>query len=439
MVCLFIGAFPELSLATEAAPNLVGETAIVIDASTGQVLYDKNAHEQRYPASTTKMITALLALENLDLSQTVVIDAETPFTEGSRIYLLEGEEITVEQLLYALMLDSANDAAAALAIAVAGDIPSFAVMMNERAKALGAENTNFVNPHGLQDEGHVSTAYDLALIAREAMKNEKIRELVMTYRYIIPATNRQETRYLYNTNRMIYDEKTKVNANGVMRTAKYEGITGIKTGYTGHAGGCLVAGAKRGETELISVVMKSTDLGRFGDSAALLDFAFANYKTAKVIDGGTDLGDIRVARGSIRRVDVVAAENGYVTLPAEASSELLTTKIVLEDKVSAPITKGQKLGTVEIYESDQLVGQVDAVAAEEILEGGVFSIVGIPDAIGKKIEVFFSFIIIGFLLLVIGYVLLKRQQTRRRRQRKLAREQRQRDYRYRYDDDRWRR
>lgn len=437
LVCLTIGAFPESVLAVGAAPEIVGETAILIDASTGQVLFDKNAHEQRYPASTTKMITALLALENLDLSQTVVIDKDTPFTGGSRIYLLEGEEITVEQLLYALMLDSANDAAVALGKEMAGDIPSFAKMMNDRAKEIGALNTHFVNPHGLQEEGHVSTAYDLALIAREAMANEKFRELVSTYRYIIPSTNRQEERYLYNTNRLLYDEKTKVNVNGIMRPAKYEGVTGIKTGYTPDAGGCLVAGARREETELISVVMKATDGGRFGDAAALLDFGFANYKTVKVVDGGAELGAIRVNRGSIKRVAVTAAEDGYVTLPIEASGAMIDTKNVLEEKVRAPIAKGQKLGQVEIYEGDTLVGHVDAVATEEVTEGGLLSLVGITDEAAKKMEHLFAFIIGTFLLLVIIYVLLKRQQVQRRRRRRLARERRYQDHRY--GDDYWRR
>ena len=209
IILLLINLMPLVSFAASEPPDIIGETAIVIDAKTGQVLYNKNMHDQRYPASTTKLITALLAIENLDLSKTVTIDAETPFTEGSRIYLLEGENVTVEQLLYALMLESANDAAVALGKEIAGTVPAFAEMMNRKAIELGAKNTNFVNPNGLHDDNHLSTAYDLAMIAKEAMKNEKIRELVTTYRYVIPATNKQETRYLYNTNRLLYDEKPK--------------------------------------------------------------------------------------------------------------------------------------------------------------------------------------------------------------------------------------
>lgn len=399
-------------------PSILAESAVLIDAKTGEVLYDKNMNEQHYPASTTKVITALLALENLDLSETVTIDAETPYTEGSRIYLVEGEKITVEQLMYGLLLESANDAAVALGKEIAGSIPDFADMMNEKAKELGAKNTNFVNPNGLHDDAHVTTAYDLAMIAKEAMKNEKFRELVSTYRYIIPQTNKQDTRYLYNTNRLIYDEKTKVPVNGTMRTAKYDGAIGIKTGYTSHAGGCLIAGAKRGDTELIAVVMKSTDPGRFGDSIALLDYGFENYKSLKAMDEGTVLGEIKVNRGAVRKVEVVAKDTAYATLPIEASEELVRTKIVLDKKVQAPVALGQKVGEVQIYEGNTMVGQIDAVAASEIPEGGILSIVGLSDATAHIIEVIFASVIGFILFLFFIYVMLRRRQVKRRRKRR---------------------
>ncbi len=439
---LLINLAPITSFAATEPPAIIAETAIVIDANTGKVLYDKNMNDQRYPASTTKVITALLALDNLDLSKTVTIDAETPFTEGSRVYLLEGERVTVEQLLYALLLESANDAAVALGKEIAGSIPAFAEMMNQKAAELGAKNTNFINPNGLHDDNHLSTAYDLAMIAKEAMKNEKFRELVTTYRYVIPATNMQETRYLYNTNRLIYDEITKVTVNGVQRAAKYEDSTGIKTGYTSKAGGCLIAGAKRGDTELISVVMKSTDEGRFADSIALLDYAFDNYKSVKVMDEDTVLGEVQVKRGAINRVEVVAGGTGYTTLPVEASSSLANTKVILDKKVRAPIASGQKVGVVEIYEGETLVGSIDAIAASEIAEGGVLSIIGISDNTAKVIERIAASILILIVLLFAAYVILKRRQIRKRKQRRLERARRYEDYDYnsnrkRYDEH-WR-
>jgi D-alanyl-D-alanine carboxypeptidase (penicillin-binding protein 5/6) len=420
-ILVIIHAAPIVSFGTTEPPAILAETAVVIDAKTGQVLYDKNMNQQREPASTTKTLTALLALENLDLNKIVTIDAETPFTEGSRIYLLEGENVTVEQLLYALVTESANDAAVALAKEIAGSVPAFAEMMNKKAAELGAESTHFINPNGLHEEGHLSTAYDLAMIAKEAMKDETFRELVMTYRYIMPATNMQETRYLYNTNRLIYDERTKIVVNGVQRTPKYEDVTGIKTGYTSHAGGCLISGAKRGDTELIAVVMKSTDLGRFADSIALLDYAFANYKSVKAMDAGTILGEIPVKRGMERKVQVVALGDAYTTLPIEASDSVVDTKIILDNKVQAPIAKGQKVGVVEIYEGDQLVGTVDAVTASDIPEGGILSIIGLSNETAKVIETSFAGVLILIVLLFAAYVVLKRRQIRRRKLRRMER------------------
>jgi D-alanyl-D-alanine carboxypeptidase (penicillin-binding protein 5/6) len=426
-----VNAAPPVSYGAEKPPDILAETAIVIDVKTGQILYDKNMDEQREPASCTKVMTALLALENLDLGKTVTIDAETPFTGGSRIYLLEGEQMTVEQLMYALLLESANDAAVALAKEIAGSVPAFAEMMNKKAAALGAQNTQFVNPNGLHEEGHLTTAYDLALIAREAMKNEEFRRLVTTYRYEIPATNKQPERYMYNTNRLIYDEATHVIVNGVRRVAKYEGATGIKTGYTPEAGGCLVAGAIRGDTELISVVMKSTDEGRFADSIALLDYAFENYQTVKAIDTGTVLGEIPVRRGSVQKVQVATAGEAYATLPMEASESLIRTEVTLDETVRAPVAKGQKVGTVEIYAGDQHIGTVDAVTMEGIPEGGVLSVVGIEDKTAKVIERAFAAVVIAVILLFAAYIALKRRQIRRRRQRRLERAMR-----YREMDDR---
>lgn len=438
-ILVIINAAPIVSYGTTEPPAIIAETAVLIDAKTGRVLYDKNMNEQREPASTTKVITALLALENLDLNRLVTIDAETPFTEGSRVYLLEGENVTVEQLMYALLLESANDAAVALGKEMAGTVPAFAEMMNKRAKELGAQNTNFVNPNGLHEEGHVSTAYDLAMIAKEAMKNEKFREFVTTYRYVVPATNMQDTRYLYNTNRLIYDERTKVLVNGVQRAAKYEGATGIKTGYTSHAGGCLVSGAINGETELIAVVMKSTDDGRFADSIALLDYGFANYKSVKAMDSGTILGEIPVKRGTERKVQVVARGDSYATLPIEASDSVVNTKIILDDKVQAPIAKGQKVGVVEIYEGDQLAATVDAVTASDIPEGGILSIIGISEETGKVIERLFTGILLFVILIFAAYVVLKRRQIRRRRLRRQERANRYMSHgdRRRYDEH-WR-
>ncbi|WP_206458366.1 D-alanyl-D-alanine carboxypeptidase family protein [Anaerovorax sp. IOR16] len=424
LAVIFVCSATNFSYGAAAEPIIGGASGILIDATTGEILYQKDADVQRYPASTTKMITALLALENLDLNKVVTVDTDTPFTEGSRMYLIEGEQLKVEQILYGMMTESANDAAVALAKEVSGSVEEFAKLMNQRAKELGAKNTNFVTPNGLHDDAHVTTAYDLAMIAKYAMTNEKFRDLVTTYRFVLPQTNKQETRYMYNTNRMLYDEKTKVVVNGVLRGCKYEGVTGIKTGYTSHAGGCLVASAKRGDTELIAVTLASTDKGRFADCITLLDYGFANYKTVHSMESGTELGEIKVSRGSVNRVKVTLAKDAATTLPVEASPSVLSTKLVLDKSLKAPVKKGEKAGVLQVYEGDTLLKEYEAVAAVNVKKGGPLSIFGITDKTAKLIGIV-ALIIVGFLILLMGaYIALKRRQVRLRKQRRLERQKR---------------
>lgn len=406
------------------APALIGTGAIVMDASTGAILYELNSHSQKYPASTTKIMTAILALENLNLDDEIVVDAETPFTEGSRMYLVEGERISVKDVLNGMMTESANDAAVALAKQISGSVEEFAKLMNQKMKEVGGTETNFVTPNGLHDDAHVSSAHDLAMIARYAMRNETFRELVTTYRYVIPATNKQEERYMYNTNRLLYDTKTKVVVNGEKRECKYEGITGIKTGYTGHAGGCLVASAKRGNTELIVVSLGSTDKGRFADCIALLDWGFENYKTVPVMSGGSALGETRVKRGAENRVNVNLKEAAVVTVPVDADETAITTKVALDDSVEAPVKKNQAVGTVQVYQGETLLAQFSAVAAADVEKGGLLSVFGVSDAAARKLK----WLGISLLAAVIGlaavYIALKRRQEKLRRKRRAERQER---------------
>lgn len=407
---------------TTEKPEITGQSAILIDATTGKILFEKNSHDQHFPASTTKIMTAILALENLKLTDKVEIDAETPFTEGSRIYLLEGENVTVEEVMYGMMLESANDAADAFAKQISGSVEKFAKLMNEKATELGAINTNFVNPHGLHDDAHLTTAYDLAMIAKYAMTNETFRHYVSTYQYTMEATNLQDTRYFHNTNRLLYDNAHKVNVNGEIRGCKYEGITGIKTGYTGRAGGCLVAGAKRGSTELIAVTMATTEMGRFQDCIALLDYGFANYKTVSALKSGEDLGTIQVSRGSVNQVKVILPEKVDATLPAEASRGLLRTEVKLFDSIEAPVEPGQKAGTVKLFAGDELIGEYSAVTAEQVDRGGWMSAAGINDNTADRITNIILIASVVILLLLIAYVLIKRQQIKVRRIRRMQRE-----------------
>ena len=410
------------SFAITAPPEITAETAILIDAKTGQILYEKNKDALREPASTTKVMTCLLVLEHLPLDKVITIDAISPFTGGSRIFVIEGEELTVEQLLYALMLESANDAAVALAIAISGSVEAFCDLMNQRARELGAKNSSYKNPSGLHSAGHFASAYDLAVVAQHAMQNRKFRQIVSTVQYTIPATNKQPERpYIHNTNRMLFDQATRVPVRGVMRPAKYEGVTGIKTGFTPQAGASLVSSAERDGTELIAVVLATTDSARFGESIALLDFGFENFYTHKAVDSNTQVDDVSVIRGAFNNVAVRILEDRYITLPREASTALISTQIVMDENVTAPVEAGQVLGRVEIYEGSDLIGEVAVVAANDVEEGMFLSRFGIEDSTSKTIIRYaiiagsvIGAILLLYLIVTVSYALRRRARRRAR-------------------------
>lgn len=243
-------------------PNISANQAVLLDAQTGEILYEKNAQEKAYPASTTKIMTALLTIETVenlksDITQQVKIPAEAVGVEGSSIYLAPDEKVTIEDLLYGLMLRSGNDSAVALAGIIGGTQDHFVDMMNLRARELGCTNTNFLNPNGLFDENHYTTALDMALISKAAMKNEAFAKISATKEW---QAHREPDKYnyFYNKNKVVH---------------QYDGGNGIKIGYTKASGRTLVASAKRNDTQLICVVMGAPDW--FNDSYALMDYGFS--------------------------------------------------------------------------------------------------------------------------------------------------------------------
>ena len=409
--------------ALTAEPNIEAEAAILIDMTTKEVLYEKNSGELFYPASTTKMITCILAIENLDLNATVTIDAEAAATEGNSMDLVVGEEIKVIDLLYAMMTESANDGAVALAKAVSGSVEDFVLLMNEKAKEYGALNTNFINPNGLHDAAHLSTAYDLAVIAKKCMENEMFQTLVSTSSYTMAATNKSEQRTFKSTNRLLWDEQqaTSIYVNGVLRNCKYDNAIGIKTGYTSQALGCLVSAAEEDGTTLISVVLKSSDLGRFADSIALFDWGFANYKTVKVLDRSSSMGDVRVKRGAVNKVEAILEDDVAATVPVEASEAVLTTEVRLNNSVRAPIEKGQIVGELILLESGNPVSSFSLVAAGAVPQGGFLSLFGITDAAARLLGKILLIITAGLFVLLVVYILYKRRQIKKRKQERAER------------------
>ncbi len=256
-------------MGADRPPQIVAKAAVVIDAATGAVIYEKNAHQRRAPASTTKMMTALVTLEKARLDEVVTASPNVK-VEPSIIGLDPGDQLTVEQLLYGLLLPSGNDAAVALADHVGGSMSRFAALMNARAEQLGLKDTHFVNSHGLDVDGHYSSAYDLAIIARTALQNPVFGKIVATREYRIAAP----IRWMFKNNNQLL--------------GSYPGADGVKTGYTDNAGRCLVASATRSSKRVISVVLDSDAM--WDDSTALLDYYFTNYDSVTLGEADNPLG-----------------------------------------------------------------------------------------------------------------------------------------------------
>jgi len=280
IILLFNGSCCFAINTTNADVALGAPTAILMDANTGKILYEKNAYEKMYPASTTKILTAILVLENSYLNEVVTV-SESSLASVPASYttakLQAGEEIRVEDLLYAMLIPSGNDAANVLAEHVSGSISAFAELMNKKAAEIGTKNSHFTNPSGIHDANLYSTAYDLSLIARYAMNIDKFREIVKTENYTIPPTNlHPEANRTFSNSNLLLDSK---DANYY-----YEYTTGVKTGFTDPSGDCLVASAKKDNIEFIAVCLKAGTLEngirtKFLDCKALFDFGFSNYTT----------------------------------------------------------------------------------------------------------------------------------------------------------------
>jgi serine-type D-Ala-D-Ala carboxypeptidase (penicillin-binding protein 5/6) len=344
-----------------APPQVSAPTAILIDSETGRVLYEKNADTKMYPASTTKVMTALLASNYKDLDEQVTASQNVVNIErgSSQIYLNPGEILTMKQLLYALMLPSANDAAIAIAEHIGGSIDGFATLMNEKAQSLGAVNTHFVNPNGLHDDNHYTTARDLSMIAREGMKNPIFREIVSTYQYVIPPTNKQvERNYLTNGNKLI----SKVN-----NKYKYEYAIGIKTGYTTKSQHCLVGGAKKDNLELISVVLGDSKEFMYPDSIALFEYGFANFKKLEILKKDMIVTTIEIKNGD-RKLNLLASEDYLLTGKEEELEAIQKTMVIaLKEGIEAPVKKGDVIGTVSYSLDNNKQKSIELLAEEDVV------------------------------------------------------------------------
>lgn len=347
-LCFFI----PVTARAEAPLELTAKSALLMEASTGTILYEKNSHDALPPASVTKIMTLLLVMEALDSGQYTLDDmvSVSPLAAsmgGSQVYLEENEQLSVHDMIKAVAVASGNDAAVALAEFTAGSHEGFVNKMNERAKQLGMNDTHFVNCNGLDIDGHVTSAHDIAVMSKELMKHPKIFE----YTTIWMDSLRDGAFGLVNTNKLV---------------RFYQGATGLKTGSTSVAGFCISATAKRDGMDLIAVVMGSpTSKERFADATKMLDYGFANYGICSSLVSEEELAPIALKKGIKDNVSIGMAD-GFSLLMEKSKIANIEKKITLPDYVNAPIHNGHKVGEVEFFSEGQSVGKCDLVAKEDI-------------------------------------------------------------------------
>ena len=377
-VCLFfiLLLFPlvvsgeELNLAENA------KSAILIESSTGEVLYSKNANQRLAPASMTKMMSLIIIRENtengnLKWNDIVVVSKNAAGMGGSQIFLEANEMMTVEDLVKGICVASGNDATVALAERIAGTEASFVKLMNDKAKKMGLKNTNFVNSTGLDANNHYSSAYDMAVIARELVKHEKVLKFSSIYEDYL-RKNTENSFWLVNTNKLV---------------KYYSYIDGLKTGYTAGAGYCLTATGKKRGMRLISVVMgEETNEKRSSDTMAMMDYGFNMYNVTTIVDKEKSLGMVKVYLGEREQVDIYAKENIIVLNNSQKEKKNVTYEIKT-DKIVAPVKVGDKIGKIEVYEDSRFSYEIELLIMDEVKKANIFKILlrNIRDVFGVNV------------------------------------------------------
>ncbi len=353
-----------------AAPATLGaemveakaESYVLMDADSGKILLAKDEHKQLAPASMTKLMTLILAVGALEegkvsLKDQVVTSENAWKMGGSQIYLEPGEQMSYEEMLIAIAVGSANDACVAVAEHLEGTHRNFVDKMNQKGKELGLKNTHFVNSYGLSAPKHYTSAYDMAVIGREALAHPQILE----YCSIKEHELRQGEFKLFNTNKLLW---------------WYQGADGFKTGWTNEAKYCLVGTAKRDGLRLISVVLASPEKhGNFRDSMQILNYGFAQYAYKSLIGQGKSCGIVKIGKGVQEQVEVVAEEEVGCTV-IKGEEKKITSKISILPYVDAPVSKGQKLGEISLYKDEDLVKEINLIAPDDVARGGLLKEIG---------------------------------------------------------------
>ncbi len=341
------------------------KAAILMEVNTGEIIYKLNEHERLAPASITKIMTMLLGVEALNsgrisLNDKVIISNHASRMGGSQVYLEAGETQTVEDLFRAIAIRSANDASVALAEHIAGSEEIFVKMMNEKAKELGMENTHFANASGLPNENHYVSAYDVAIMSKELLKYPIVNEWLTTYMYDLKVgRNKNSIQTMVNTNRLVKE---------------YEGTTGIKTGSTNEAGFCISASAKRGDLELIAVVLGSkTSQIRFDEAKRMLDYGFANFESINIGKKGDIVATLPVEKGKLYEVDIMLERDSFVLLPKGESGNI-EKDVVLPDIIKSPMSAGDVVGELIIRLNGKEIDRVNLVIKSEVEKANLLNI-----------------------------------------------------------------
>lgn len=367
-------------------------SCILIDAKTGDILYAKDAYAKMYPASTTKLMTAILTLENCKLTDIATVSHNAIFSIPvgySHANLKEGEELTIDQLLNVLLVPSANDAAVVLAEHISGSVDDFAVMMNRKAKEIGCLNTNFVNPNGIHHKNHYSTAYDLSLIGKYAMQFSDIMRIATVKQYTLPVTNKYDkTNRIFNaTNALINNESLNKNY--------YSYATGLKTGYTDSSGSCIVATAKKEDQELLAVILKGSSINsRYIDCKTLFDYGFNQYTNTVLKEKNDLIKEIEIenATKETKNLKVLVKDNISVLLKNNVNVSTLAPKIEIKSDLKAPISQNDVVGKIT-YTIGEKEYHSDLIASSNVYP--------------SNLEVWVFRVLLIFLILYILYRLLR--------------------------------
>lgn len=407
---------------SSTAPTIGAESAILMDAKTGEVLFEKNSTLKQYPASITKLMTTLLAIENLKPSDVISFSEEAIYSiepGSSSIGMRVGEQMTVDQALHGLLLMSANEVANGLAEKVSGSIDNFAITMTQKAESLGAKNTHFMNPHGLHDDNHYTTAYDMALIMRDLYNNEYFLEIMRDVTYEIPPTNKSsEKRPLAQQHKLM----SPFRDSRLYR----QDVIGGKTGYTDIARHTLVTAARQGDIDLIVVILKGDKQGMYEDTSKLLDYGFSNYETFDLLTQDEVISTLpiySIKSGKLiefATCDIVASTDQSVLINKDIKVRDLITNITLPDYLEMGVNPGDIVGSIEYIYNNKILARSD-------LKVAAFEYMASPYAANQPTKPLLTFPLSSFLILlgilvticIILILLIKRKRKKRFKHKKL--------------------